>query len=231
MSSVPPADHPAFDDLTARARIRNVALDHFATRGDRATTIRGVARDAGVSPSLVQHYFGTKAGLRDACDAYVAEYLRREAKHSVTELGIADPDFLAGAYRSAPLIVRYLARALTDASPAGGALFDELVAITEEYLATRTQAEEPQHIDLRGQAAVFTAMKLGVIVLHQHLSRSLDEDALTPAGLSRVGAAILDIVSPDFAGQEITDLARSGIDRYRRRQRSDTADPGGRDHA
>ena len=217
---------PGYDDLTARARIRNVALDHFARHGDKATTIRGVARDAGVSPSLVQHHFRTKNGLREACDAYVSEYLRREAKQGVTEQGIADPDFLAGAYQTAPLIVRYLARALTDASPAGGALFDELVAITEAYLADRAQRESADApADLRGQAAVYTAMKLGVIVLHQHLTRALAEDALTPAGLSRIGAAILDIVSPDFAGQEMTTLARIGIDQYRRQHH----DPSGRD--
>jgi AcrR family transcriptional regulator len=200
------------DDLTARARIRNVALDHFARLGDGGTTIRGVARDAGVSPGLVQHHFGTKVGLREACDAYVAEYLRREAQHGVTEQGVADPGYLAVAYERAPLLVRYLARALTDGSPAGAALFDELVAITEDYLAGRDS--EPA-LDLRGQAAVFTAMKLGVIVLHEHLSRALGEDALTPATLPRVGTALLDIVSADFAGRELTDLARGGIARYR----------------
>lgn len=218
---------PAFEDLTARARIRNVALAHFAERGVKGTTIRGVAQDAGVSPSLVQHHFGTKEGLREACDSYVSESLRSDVKHGVTEHGIGDPGFLAAAYDTAPLIVRYLARALTDGSPTGGALFDEVVALTEEYLANRPQAEpSSQAADTRGQAAVFTAMKLGVVVLHQHLSRALGVDTLAPAGLTRVSAAVLDIVSPGFTGQELTGLARTGIDRYLQQHAgTDTAPP------
>jgi AcrR family transcriptional regulator len=208
----------SFEDLTARARIRTVALAHFAERGVEGTTIRGVARDAGVSPSLVQHHFGTKEGLRAACDAYVAEALRADVKRGVTERGLGDADFLAAAYESAPLIVRYLARALTDGSATGATLFDQIVALTEEYLTGRPQAQRTAPEDLRGQAAVFTAMKLGVVVLHRHLSRALGVDALAPEGLMRTTTAVLDIVSPEFSGQDVTELARAGIARHRRAQ-------------
>jgi AcrR family transcriptional regulator len=207
-------DDPHFEDLTARARIRNVALAHFAERGDKATTIRGVAQDAGVSPSLVQHHFGTKTGLREACDAYVSDHLQRGAKQGVIEQGIGDADFLAAAYQTAPLIMRYVARALTDGSPAGAALFDDVVAFTQEYLANRPQTDAAS-TDARVQAAVFTAMKLGVVALHQHVSRALGTDSLAPAGLNQVRAALLDIVSADFAGEELMNVARSGLDRYR----------------
>jgi AcrR family transcriptional regulator len=216
------AGEPAFEDLTARARIRNVALAHFAERGVNGTTIRGVAQDAGVSPSLVQHHFGTKEGLRAACDDYVSESLRSEVKHGITEHGVGDPGFLAAAYETAPLIVRYLARALTDGSAAGAALFDEVVALTEEHLANQPQPAHPsQRSDTRDQAAVFTAMKLGVVVLYRHLSRALGVDTLAPAGLTRVSAAVLDVVSPTLTGQELADVARAGIDRYRQERDHD----------
>lgn len=39
------------------------ARDSFAQQGFGATTIRGVAREAGVDPALVHHYFGTKDAL------------------------------------------------------------------------------------------------------------------------------------------------------------------------
>lgn len=206
---------PGFEDLTARARIRYVALAHFAERGAKATTIRGVAQDAGVSASLVQHHFGTKDGLRDACDAYVVERLRRDVKRGVTDHGLGDPDFVATAYETAPLVMRYLVRALTDGSPTGATLFDEMVALTEEYLANRAQHRpSARAVSTRDHAAVFTAMKLGVTVLHQHLSRALNVDALAPAGLTRIGAAMLDIVAPAFAGPELIGLARTGIDQF-----------------
>ena len=40
----------------------------FAQRGAAAVTIREVAAEAGVSPSLVIHHYGSKEGLREAVD-------------------------------------------------------------------------------------------------------------------------------------------------------------------
>lgn len=184
------------DDLTTRARIRNVALTEFAERGFKATTIRGVAGRAGVSPSSVQHHFGTKEGLRDACDVYVTEQLRRGVAEGVTSQS-PDPDMLAAISDTAGPILRYLARALTEGSPTVAALFDEVVALTETYLANLNEAAfQSWDAPARDQAAVFAAMKLGVIVLHGQLSRALDIDPFAPEGMTRVQHAILDIVAP-----------------------------------
>ena len=59
-------------DLTARAKIRNTALRLFAERGHEAVTVREIAAGAGVSPALVLHHFGSKAGLRAAVDEHAA---------------------------------------------------------------------------------------------------------------------------------------------------------------
>jgi len=67
----------AYEDLTARARIRDAALWHFAEEGFSRATIRDIAATAGVSPGLVRHHFGSKEGLRDACDEAVSQRLRR----------------------------------------------------------------------------------------------------------------------------------------------------------
>ena len=72
-----PLEEVAFSDLTARARIREAALRHFAEEGYERATIRGIARTAGVSPGLLRHHFGSKEDLRRGCDEYVAEQLRR----------------------------------------------------------------------------------------------------------------------------------------------------------
>src|SRR5712671_6454217 len=63
----------ANSDLTAVARIRDAALQEFATRGVAATSIRDIARAAGVSPGLVQHHFRSKAGLRRAVEQVVVQ--------------------------------------------------------------------------------------------------------------------------------------------------------------
>ena len=63
----------AIDDLTARARIRDAAIDAFAATGFDAT-VRQIAASAGVSAGLITHHFGSKDALRAECDA---EVLRR----------------------------------------------------------------------------------------------------------------------------------------------------------
>ena len=60
-------------DLTARASIRNAALRLFAERGADAVTVREIAAQAGISPALVLHHFGSKDGLRAEVDAFAAK--------------------------------------------------------------------------------------------------------------------------------------------------------------
>jgi AcrR family transcriptional regulator len=60
----------AVDDLTARARIRDAAIDEFAATGFDAT-VRQIAARAGVSAGLITHHFGSKDALRAECDAEV----------------------------------------------------------------------------------------------------------------------------------------------------------------
>jgi AcrR family transcriptional regulator len=61
------------DDLSPKARIRNAAIVEFGTHGVKGTSIRGIAKAAGVSPGMVQHYFKTKDQLRQACDHHILD--------------------------------------------------------------------------------------------------------------------------------------------------------------
>lgn len=49
-----------------RDAILAAAKEAFASQGYAATSLRGVARTAGVDPSLVTHFFGSKDGLFEA---------------------------------------------------------------------------------------------------------------------------------------------------------------------
>lgn len=194
------------EDLTAKARIRDTALEHFAEHGVKGATMRAIADRAEVSLGLVQHHFGSKEGLRDACDAYVVSYIRQEVESAVDQGGLDDPGYIEQARRTSPPVMRYLGRALVDGSPAAAAIFDQLAAVTEQYLSG---AEDP-----KGRAAVFTAMNLGIHVLHGHLSRTLGGDAYSPEVMARISAAMLDIIAPGFVGPGLIERARTGLDRY-----------------
>ena len=54
-------------DSGAREAILAAAQRSFGAAGFAGTTIRGVAREAGVDPALVHHYFGSKQQLFAAC--------------------------------------------------------------------------------------------------------------------------------------------------------------------
>lgn len=46
-----------------RERILAVARQHLAAKGFAGSSLRAIAREAGVDPSLISHYFGDKSGL------------------------------------------------------------------------------------------------------------------------------------------------------------------------
>lgn len=58
-----PRGRPRGGDTGARDRIIAAAIDEFGENGYDGATMRGIAARAGVDPSLLHHYFGTKADL------------------------------------------------------------------------------------------------------------------------------------------------------------------------
>ncbi|MFI0425250.1 TetR/AcrR family transcriptional regulator [Spongiactinospora sp. 9N601] len=181
------------EDLTARARIRDAALAEFAERGFKGATMKAVADAAGVSIGLVQHHFGTKEGLQEACDSYVRDTVLGAAGQ-VQDGAEVTPEFLRGIYEANRLSVRYLARALVEGSPVAAAMFDEGTEAAERFLTDNWPDDfPPEEAKVRERAAVMAAMHLGTIVLHEHLSRRFGMDALHQANLARFNMAMVDV--------------------------------------
>ncbi len=187
------ADRPA-SDLTARARIRDAALAQFAERGFKGATMRGIAEAAGVSLGLVQHHFGSKEALRQACDEAVVEAFGRRLADHAEDGSIGEPGFMAGLYATSGPLLRYLARAAVDGSPAAAGVFDELTAGAADFLSASWPDRFPQGSAAASEAAaVMAAMHSGTIVLHEHLARHFGADPLDPEHASRIGSAMLDL--------------------------------------
>ncbi|MGI5202002.1 TetR/AcrR family transcriptional regulator [Spirillospora sp. CA-108201] len=208
------AASPAPEDLTARAKIRDAALLQFAEHGTKGATFRGIAEAAGVSVGLVQHHFGSKEELREACDAYALDTIRRLSSTSAGE-AMGDPGLLAAAVQADLPVRRYMARALVDGSAAADRLFDDLVAVTEGYLADPPPGTVPPTTrDLQAYAAATVAMTTGIEVLHRHLSRVLGADTFTPEGSLRLRRAVLEIFDDRLLEPETVTLAHAAMDRY-----------------
>lgn len=204
----------AFEDLTARARIRNAALRHFADCGFDRATIRDIARAAGVSPGLVRHHFGSKDELRKACDAYALDALHGYVERVMADDGLNDPQLIAEARDPLHPYQLYLARALVDGSEAAAQIFDEMVAMTERILRQiDTQRPDPPIADLRARAAVTLAMALGIPAFRSHISRSIGTDILSPEGGRRVIQAVLDIQSHPAISRDNARVLGQGLDK------------------
>ena len=198
----------AFEDLTARARIREAALEHFARDGYDRTTIRSIAQTAGVSPGLLRHHYGSKEDLRQACDHYVFETLRR-----VNAEALADPGATAQIQQTSKPFGLYVARSIADRSPTAGPIFDELVTMTEAWLARADDSRtDTPTVDRRIRAALVTAMKIGIPLLHEHVSRALGTDMFGPEGGRLIALALLDIYSHALIDEDAATSAAAGYE-------------------
>jgi AcrR family transcriptional regulator len=127
------------DDLTTRARIRDAAVLRFARAGFGAT-VREIAADAGVSPGLVIHHFGSKDKLHAACDEHVLALIV-EAKRK--NMGPATSgqliQVLTEAEEFAPLL-GYMLRSLQAGGEVAANFVEHMIADAEKYTAEAVEA-------------------------------------------------------------------------------------------
>jgi AcrR family transcriptional regulator len=203
---------PAFDDLTARARIREAAMAQFAEHGFERSTIRAIASAAGVSAGLVRHHFGSKQALRDAVDTHVLREIHR-VNDEIMAAGQRGDLGTSGVSRDAIRPFQgYLVRALVEGSPIVATIFDQMVDMTEEWFALAEAGRtDPSPVDRRTRAAVFTAMVIGVPLMREHLSRVLGVDTFSPQGDQRVSLALLDLYSHAVMSPDLAASAQAGV--------------------
>lgn len=154
------------EDLTARARIRDAAIECFGQHGF-GVSVRAIAEHAGVSPGLVIHHFGSKARLRDACDDHVVQTIHETKSETMTSHG--SQTFLrqlAEAEEYAELLA-YLLRSLQAGGKLSRALYERTVAGAEEYLAKGVEEGivRPSR-DPAKRARWLAGAALGSILLH-----------------------------------------------------------------
>lgn len=160
-----PADPPPPDPATTRERIRDAAVARYARDGF-GVGLRAIAEDAGVSAALIIHHFGSKDGLREACDEHV---LRTIAEAETTTMVGTSPDQVFMAMASLEewgAVTGYALRSLQ----AGGALaqsfLGRFITDAEAYLAAGVAAGTIQPTrDEKGRARFLTMVGFGALLL------------------------------------------------------------------
>ncbi|PZT97185.1 MAG: TetR/AcrR family transcriptional regulator [Gordonia sp. (in: high G+C Gram-positive bacteria)] len=162
-------------DLTARARIRDAAIDTFVREGFSAP-LRAVADRARVSAGLVIHHFGSKAGLRAACDEQVLARSRGQAAEvlsggqdtaagGVGGLGDAIAQTLQSFAQGGPLLV-YITRTLTEGGAVARSFLERLIVDTEASMrAAVTAGVVRPSLDEPARARYLVALSLGALTV------------------------------------------------------------------
>ena len=218
-------DRP-IEDLSTRARIRNAAMVEFGDKGFKGATMKSIAAAAGVSVGLVQHHFGTKDGLRAACEEQVLDLVR--FKTDAVEAGsISDPQVLSALMAIGPQVQRYVGRALVEDSPGIRGMVDDVMSLTEHFLNTHWPDRfPPKSQKARDAAAVMTAINTSTMVLQSHLARRMDIEPFSEEALTRIGVATFEVweALAQFTESDVWKELRGAIEAYPRNDKENDDD-------
>jgi AcrR family transcriptional regulator len=121
------------DDRTGVARIRDAAIEQFGEHGFHVG-LRTIAEAAGVSAALVIHHFGSKEGLRKACDDYIAEEIRTGKSASLQTRDPADWFRQMAEIESYAPMMAYLVRTMQSGSELAKSLWRKMIDDAEQYM-------------------------------------------------------------------------------------------------
>lgn len=161
----------------AKERILTVALDLFGERGVAATSLREVARVAGVTPGLVVHHFGGKEGLHGRVDDHVVALFSQALDSvplsgSTVQVATARDDAITQMFEANPEAIDYLRRVVVTPDPGDVGLARKL--IEETVTQTRTLREHGiarSRTPVEEQAVTVLVEQLGHRLLQPTLSR------------------------------------------------------------
>jgi AcrR family transcriptional regulator len=153
-------------DLTAAARIRDAAIEQFGERGF-GVGLRTIAEAAGVSAALVIHHFGSKEGLRKACDDYIAEEIRSGKSEAMRSTDPATWFAQMAEIESYAPLMAYLVRSMQTGGELAKALWQKMIDDAEAYLddGVRTGLLKPSR-DPRARAKYLSISGGGGFLLY-----------------------------------------------------------------
>jgi AcrR family transcriptional regulator len=154
-------------DLSTAARIRDAAIEVFGEHGFQVG-VRAIAAAAGVSPGLVNHHFGSKDGLRAACDERVLQLIRDEKAKAISASTVANGMLaaLAEIEEYGPLVA-YMVRSLMAGGPMSESLLEHMISDAEVAIQQGVEAgsNKPSR-DPKARARYLMMLNIGATVLY-----------------------------------------------------------------
>ncbi|WP_341718860.1 helix-turn-helix domain-containing protein [Micromonospora sp. FIMYZ51] len=176
------------EDRTAKAIIRDAALELFGEQWPTAASLKQVAERAGVSQSLIIKHYGSRDGLIAAVDAHVLGVLGNALEALADPTGASPPErFLASADAlSAPAASRYLAHLLVGNTSRSVEAYRLLQGFADSLMGRMAEAGAvAQDVDRAQLAVVLLAHELSIILLRDRIADVLGADPMGRDGLRR----------------------------------------------
>lgn len=175
-----------FEGLTAETKIRRAALALFAEHGYEAATVRAIAAAAGVSPGLIIHHYGSKAGLRDAVNREVIAIIggfiddHLPEGDSIEEIFAKPEAGFRELFTSRPELGAYIRCLFFDGDEAGLEILRQFMAISRklsasfESLGWMREAPDPEMRDLQ-----LIILEMGPILFYPLFAAYFEQPPLT----------------------------------------------------
>jgi AcrR family transcriptional regulator len=203
------------EDVSTRDQILRAAIQQFAEHGFRGASIRGIASAAGFSPGLVQHHFGTKENLQQACDQWVMNLLK-DTQFQMLQRG-APPvdDSMVDRMNELQPVIDYMLMSLTSGSAIAAGWFREITEYTHDALTSGRigPALDPETQDTWAIAATQTAMALGITAFYRNIQQSIGEFDDSEM-LLRLARARMFLAPDSILGPDTRDRLAEALDRF-----------------
>ena len=182
------------EDVTAKARIFDAAIEAFARYGNKAS-VRSIADMAGVSPGLVIHHFGSKPALREACDQEVlARYHELEIGFVMSSVpAVKDAEAVSA---EAATVLVYMLRTLIDGGPSARSFMKDLLAEIESIMkASLERGLINPSVDESARSEFWSKQTLGYMLLTYLLEQPDDPVRFVKSVWEHAGLLIAQVES------------------------------------
>ena len=192
------------DDRTTSARIRDAAVSYVGEHGWDRTTSRQIAAEAGVPVGLVNYHFGSKEGLRTACDDWVVAALMNDKTLLLHSGPLPRLDTYFDDHPELRPITDYVAMSMRAGGPLAEHFFESMVEMTLQMMGMGAEKGSFRtYDDPYAAAVVLVAYGAGSSLFGDIIARLLGgTDLLDPDTYRRYARSAVEIFTrPLFADE------------------------------
>jgi AcrR family transcriptional regulator len=183
------------DDRSTAARIRDAAIASVGDHGWEKTTSRQIAAAAGVPVGLVNYHFGSKDGLRQACDDWVIARLAEDKGLILGAGPLPRIDTYLDDHPELRPITDYIGQCMRTGGPVAESFFERMVEMTLEMMELAADAGTfRRYDDQYGAAVILVAFGAGASLFGGTIARLLGgTDLLDTATYNRYARTSVEI--------------------------------------